>query len=100
LACGLDDVKAISLVDMLRNQGSEEVASKLSIKKTALDLMPLFAQRFEKEFVQLDTITSSSGTNGNGAQKIADLIQQAEQEAERQIGTKRRRRGARFGRKK
>jgi hypothetical protein len=35
------------------------VASKLSIKKTALDLMQLFAQRFGKEFVQLDTITSS-----------------------------------------
>jgi ABC-type branched-subunit amino acid transport system substrate-binding protein len=81
-------VKAISLVDMLHNQGSEEVASKLSIKKTALDLMPLFARRFGKEFVQLDTITSNSGTNGNGARKIANLIQQAEQEAERQIGTK------------
>jgi lipoyl(octanoyl) transferase len=86
LACGLDDVKAVSLVDILCKQGSQEAASKLSVKKTALDLMPLFAQRFGKEFVELDAITSSSSADGDGARVISDLIQQAEQEAEMQIG--------------
>ncbi len=84
LACGLADVQAISLFDMIKRTGGD--VGGLSVQRTARDMIPFFAKRFGSDFVSLDSLSLCSGEQSDGAKMLDGLIKGAEEEAGRMIG--------------
>lgn len=67
LACGLADVRAVSL------ETAMDAGSSLDVEQTAMELMPFFADKFRREFVALEDDASQK--------YLVDAIGEAEEEA-------------------
>jgi lipoyl(octanoyl) transferase len=80
-ACGLDDVRAVSLHDLIRRLPSTAPSSAPlpSVADVAAALVPRFADTFQREFLPL--------SDGSGAEvdKIREIVLDVEHQAEKAL---------------
>ncbi len=82
-ACGLDDVRAVSISQLLERQGK----TGPSVAECAAALVPRFASTFAREFVPLDAAAEGETKAEVEAIReiVADITEQAER-AEKEAG--------------
>ncbi|WWC90463.1 lipoyl(octanoyl) transferase [Kwoniella dendrophila CBS 6074] len=80
MACGLNDVKAISLIQLLKRYQLNNQKGSLTVEKVAKDLIPKFGELFSRDIIPL----SSEIEDKTEIKQINELVQRAEVEAKAQ----------------
>lgn len=85
VACGLDDVRAVSLHQLLERLPSQSQPSALpSVKDVADALVPRFQATFQREFLPLSAESTRDGEE-NDLEFIRDIVERTEREAEKLV---------------
>lgn len=83
VACGLDDVRAVSLHQLLSRLPSPP-ASMPSVQEVSEALVPRFQNTFQRQFLPLSAEATREGEQSD-LEFMREIVQRTEQEAEKYV---------------